>query len=311
MRKLLTAALALVLLGGTAFAGSFSTAAKGTTAGTFLQLGVGGRAMGFGGAYSAVADDASALYWNPAGLTRVEKRAATFMHASYLDASYFDYLAYAQSLGSAGAWGASLQYLNTGSINQTDSNFNSLGSFTPYDIALSVGYARKLDQLGGYSLGVSGKLIRSHIVDTAQTAALDAGLLSPAYLNGKLNLAFTATNMGGTLKFHQEADNLPLTFKAGGAYHVSERWLASADVGLPRDNGAYFAVGSEYVFPIKDDWAMTGRFGYNSQTLSDVTGVSGLSMGIGLGSKAMTFDYAFVPYGGLGITNRFSLSARF
>ena len=98
--------LVLALLPGALFGQSFSSSAKGTTAADFLQLGVGGRAMGLGGAYTAVADDASALYWNPAGLTSVEKRDVTFMHAQYLQSSFYDYAAYAQNLGKYGAFGA-------------------------------------------------------------------------------------------------------------------------------------------------------------------------------------------------------------
>ena len=99
MKRILTTAFALCLMSGHIFAGSFSSSAQGTTAAEFLQLGVGGRAMGLSGAYTAVADDAGALYWNPAGLAGVEKRAATFMHAAYLQSSFYDYAAYAQANG--------------------------------------------------------------------------------------------------------------------------------------------------------------------------------------------------------------------
>ncbi|MDD5628734.1 MAG: hypothetical protein PHU21_06695, partial [Elusimicrobia bacterium] len=105
--------------------------------------------------------------------------------------------------------------------------------------------------------------------------------------------------------------NLPLTFKAGGAFKLTQRWLTSLDVGLPRDDGAYAAVGTEYAFPVKGDWNLAGRLGFDSRTVGDVTGVSGLSVGAGFACKALSLDYAFVPYGGLGITNRFSASIRF
>ena len=307
--------LVLALLPGALFGQSFSSSAKGTTAADFLQLGVGGRAMGLGGAYTAVADDASALYWNPAGLASVEKRAATVMHAAYLESSFYDYAAYAQNLGKYGAFGAGFQYLNAGAITETDSQFNNVGTFTPYDLALTAGYAHKLDGLGplldGGALGLSVKYIRSVILTAAQTSAVDFGVMSPEYLDRRLRLAAAVLNLGGTLKYQQTAENLPLTFKAGGAYHITSRWLASADVAAPRDNGPYFAVGTEYQLPLMGAWSCAGRMGYNSQTLSDVTGVTGLSVGAGLGLRGLSVDYAFVPYGGMGITNRFSLSVKF
>lgn len=314
MRKAIGVVLALGLLPAAGAGQSFGSSAKGTTAAEFLELGVGGRAMGMGGAYTAVADDATSLYWNPAGLTNIEHRAATFMHAAYLQSSFYDYAAYAQNLGHYGAFGASVQYLNAGSIAQTDANFNTTGSFTPNDLALSAGYGYKLNGLGplldGAALGASVKYIHSAIVNTAQTLAVDAGALSPEYLDGKLRFGFAMSNLGGTLKYQQTAENLPLTFKVGGLYHVTPYWLTSLDVGLPRDNGPYFAAGSEYLFPIRDSWSLAGRLGYNSQTLYDVTGITGFSLGLGIGSKRLAFDCAFAPYGGVGITNRVSVSVK-
>ncbi|MBI3552028.1 MAG: PorV/PorQ family protein [Elusimicrobia bacterium] len=315
MKKTIWPVLVLALLPGTLFAQSFSGSAKGTTAADFLQLGVGGRAMGMGGAFSAIADDASALYWNPAGLTNIEKRSATFMHASYLQSSFFDYAAYGQNLGKYGAAGGSLQYLNAGQITQTDANFNPIGTFSPYDMALTFGYAHKLTgvapALDGAAVGGSIKYIRSAIINTAQTTAFDVGMLSPFYFNHKLRLAFTMTNLGGTLKYEQTAENLPLTMTAGGAYHITDRWLTSLDLGIPRGNSPYVAAGTEYLFPLKDTWSFAGRLGYNSRNVGDVSGVTGVSVGVGLGAHGLNFDYSFVPYGSLGITNRFSVSAKF
>ncbi|MCX5795357.1 MAG: hypothetical protein NTY77_07690 [Elusimicrobia bacterium] len=155
------------------------------------------------------------------------------------------------------------------------------------------------------------KYIQAKILNTAQTAAVDFGVLSPSYLDKRLDLALTVTNLGGTLKHDQSAENLPLTFKAGAAFKLTQRWLASLDLSLPRGDEAYTAVGTEYVFPVKESWSVAGRLGFDSRTMGDVTGVSGISVGAGFASKALSLDYAFVPYGGLGITNRFSVSARF
>ena len=50
------------------------SAGVGTTAGQFLRVGLGARAVGLGGAFSALADDVTAIYWNPAGLAQIENR---------------------------------------------------------------------------------------------------------------------------------------------------------------------------------------------------------------------------------------------
>src|SRR5208282_3538836 len=95
-------------------ASDFSSAANGTTGADFLNLAVDARAVGMGGAYSAVAPDATALYWNPAGLTNIGAYSASVMHAPYIASSYFDYAAYGQNLGKYGAFGVSWQYFSLG-----------------------------------------------------------------------------------------------------------------------------------------------------------------------------------------------------
>jgi hypothetical protein len=155
------------------------------------------------------------------------------------------------------------------------------------------------------------KYIRSVLLHSAQTSAVDFGAMSPEYLDRRLRLAVAVLNLGGTLKYQDTAENLPLTIKAGGAYHITSRWLASLDLASPRDDQPYVAVGTEYRLPVQGEWGFAGRLGYDSQTMGDVTGMTGLSLGVGLGSRSLAFDYAFIPYGGLGITNRFSVSAKF
>ena len=307
MRKLILPAL-FVLSQGSAWAGSFGTQARGTTAAQFLELGVGGRAMGLGGAFTAVADDATALYWNPAGLTNVEKRAATFMHASYLQSSYYDYGAYAHKT-ELGSFGAGFQYLNAGKIARTDTNFTETGSVTPNDIALSFGYARAWQ---GGSAGASAKYIRSSIIHTAQAMAVDTGVLSPKLLDKKLTLGFALLNLGGALKYAETSESLPLTFKFGAALRPSQRWLLSMDVAAPRGDTAYASFGTEIVLSIGGGaWRLTPRTGYNTRTASSLGVLSGLAIGAGLGTQSLTFDYAFMPMGALGTTNRFSASLRF
>ncbi len=312
MRKILLA----ILLGFPALAfADFSSAANGTTAADFLNIGVGARAIGMGGAYTAVADDATAMYWNPAGLSRVVAKTATFMDAPYIANSSLDYGAYAQNLGKWGAIGASVDYFSAGSIDQTQ-NYQNVGTFSPYDMAVSLGYAytfKKTGFLGGYSVGLAAKYIESKILSVASAEAVDLGLLSPAYdVYGRpLKLAFGVSNLGTDMNFGSLAEPLPLTIKAGSSYKILKNWLASLDIAFPRGGNPYFNLGTEYGIWKDAVWSFAGRAGYSSYMLNSIDGFEGPSFGAGMGYHDLAVDYAFVPFGGLGQAQRISLTYDF
>lgn len=290
-------------------AGSFNSSGKGSTAAEFLKLGVGARAVSMGEAYSAVADEASALFWNPGAITRVEKRAVTAMHASGINSSYFEYGGYVQNFGRYGAAGVSFQSQSQDTITETDdATGRDGGTFRPHDLAVTLGYAYPFQ---GWSFGLAGKFIRSEIIDSDETGAVDFGILSPACLNGKLRFALTATNLGGRIKFEQESERLPFALRLGSAYKILDSWSAAFDVGLPNDNDPYVALGTEYVMPVGSDWSMAGRMGFNSRTIGDVTGFTGYSVGVGFAYEKLIVDYGFVPFGSVGNVHRASVSAKF
>jgi len=288
----------------------FNKDAKGTTAANFLKLGVGARADAMGGAYAAVADDATALYWNPSAMTQIHERSAsaTLMHAPYVASTFYDYVGFAKNFNGTDAWGTSLQYFSAGTITETDSNGFDQGSFTPYDLALSGGYAHRFQK---FSLGMSAKYIRSQILTSAQTAAVDFGILSVPLLHDHLRLAGVVTNLGGKMKFDQESDRLPMAYRLGSAYQFTKQWVGSLDVAMPIDNKPYMALGTEYLWPVSRSWNFAGRAGLNSQSMSDLNGLSGASFGFGMDFESIAVDYALQPLGDLGLTHRLSVSFRF
>lgn len=308
-----------IVLAGLLFLTAPTARAAGTASGEFLRIGAGARAAGMGDAFTAVADDATALYWNPAGLSAIEGQAATFMHAPYIASSRFDYAAYAHSLGRHGALAGGFQHFSLGKLTQTDPTGTDIGSISPYGLAASLGYAHTLPDylplFGGGSLGGSLKFIQSKILDTAASEAADVGFLSRAYAmnyygHSRFQFALAATNMGRGLSYGGASDPLPTTLALGSRLDLPSGQLLALDAKFPKGAAAYVCFGTEYWIKASNAWRFALRGGFDSQTLSSIDGLTGISMGFGIAFKEMSVDYAFTPYGSLGQAQRISLSCR-
>lgn len=292
----------------------FGAGDKGTSSGLLLKLPVGARGAAMGEAQTAAVGDATAIFWNPAGLMRVEGQTATLMHAELINGVAYEFLGYGRKLrGERGALGVGLQYLTAPSISETDAaGFETGAGFGPRDTVVSLSYARKLPlrSLEGYEFGVTGKYIDSHISRTASAYAGDFGFLSPLYrLEGRpLRLGLFVQNLGEGLKFDQEAQPLPQSVRLGASLGLTRRWLLAVDLNHPRDNAAYAAFGVEYKMKAQKGWSFAGRAGLNTRGIGEVGGLSGVSLGLGAGSRAFGLDYALVPMGSLGLTHRISLT---
>lgn len=283
----------------------------GTTAAPFLGLGVSARAIAMGEAQSAVAEGPDALYWNPAGLGRLRSPALSFMHASYLQGIFYDYAAYDHPLARQGTLGASVQYFSSAEFDQLDAAGNPAGSLRLSDLALTLGYGQTLRPrlLRNVSLGAGVKFVRSSIVDSAQTGALDlGGLWAPS---DRFRAGIALQNLFGKLKFHDEADSLPLNFKLGTALLPARDWLFAFDFNVPQGETPYAGVGGEYCRRLDGSLWGAGRLGYNSRTAGSIDGFSGMSLGFGAGWKRASLDFAWAPFGDLGNAYRVSLGYDF
>lgn len=282
----------------------FSAEDRGSSGGQFLQLGYGARAAGLAGAYTAVAEEPEAMLWNPAALRSI--RAPFALSQSYSPS--VDDINYGAGMiairRASYSVGFGFQYLSYGSVTETDDAGNEVGSFTPNDLAVSAALARSV---GAAEMGANLKFIRSQLLTSAETWAVDAGVLLPRAAGDRLRPALAVQNVGPGLKYRAETAPLPMTFRAGAGFQWDERWLSSVDAVFPRDNSPHLAVGGEYRYPLSGDSALVGRLGINSRAAADSIGFGGISLGLGAHAGSFRMDYALVPLGLLGLGHQWSL----
>lgn len=134
----------------------------------FMNIGVDAAAMGMGKTVIAQTNDVNAQYWNPAGLTRLQDRQVSLMHASYFaNIAQYDYAAFAMPIDEKSALGVSAMrfgvddILNTTELIDQDGNidYSRISKFSTADYAFSVSYARELN-IEGLSVGVNAKVVR-------------------------------------------------------------------------------------------------------------------------------------------------------
>ncbi|OGR86021.1 MAG: hypothetical protein A2021_05385, partial [Elusimicrobia bacterium GWF2_52_66] len=281
----------------------FSKDGVGTASSQILKLGAGARAAGMGNAFAAVADDPSAVYWNPGGLAGVKKESVSFMHAILIEDISYDWLAYVQPL-SAGTFGAGIQRLSYGDIMETDETGLDAENFTPGETAGTLSYGVGS---GNFGFGASLKYISGKIKKSASAIAADIGGKYGISPDGGFSLGFVLQNIGGKIKYVSESDPLPLNLKIGTAYKPGNNWTVSADTDMPSDSALRFSLGSEYGMKLGGGLTISWRAGYNNWT-QDLGGLAGFAAGVGGNCEGLALDYAFVPFGGLGNTHKISLS---
>ena len=141
-----------------------------TDAASFMKIGAGARAVALGGAFVAVAGDASAGYWNPAGLTQLSGPVISLAdRVSVLDTE-FAHLALASPAWGLGFLGLSASYYSCGDVIMYDDHGVNAGTLTDRETALILSYAYSLNQL---SVGVNAKYIYQDMSDESLSTESD------------------------------------------------------------------------------------------------------------------------------------------
>lgn len=215
-----------------------------TTAVPFLILNPDSRFGGMGESGSGLADNSSAIFWNPAGIAFLTGTEVSITHSNWLPQFqldlFYDYLTfrhYMEDIG--GSVTASITYMNYGEFVRTDKDPTALGTFTSFDAALTLGYATKLHP--DWGLGLNFRLIHSKLADkgagtevgsgSATSVSFDvAGMWRPYKLDiplvgdlgQKLSIGFNLSNLGPKIYYidQAQADPIPTNLRLGFAYQI-------------------------------------------------------------------------------------------
>lgn len=312
----------------------------GTTAGQFLKLGVGARAISLGATYVADAGDLSALYWNAAGLSQLTGSAVQIANTQYLADVSYNYAAFGTSLDGIGTIAASIIMLDSGEMEvRTIERPEGTGErFDVQNMALQLSYGRALTDR--FSIGSTVKYIREQVWHSAADAvAIDFGVLFTTPYDA-LKLGASISNFGPKMQmsgrdiiFSEDPDptnegnaevvnsqfltdkfDLPLLFRIGLAWDAFDtadhRFRIVTDAAHPNDNSEYVNFGAEYSF--RDLIAFRGGY----RNLFEEDGEKGLTYGVGLNvridrSLRVRFDYAYADFGRLDATHWFTLDLQF
>ncbi len=316
MKNILIAAILFVLISPPLWSGE-----AGTTGANFLKIGVGARPAAMGEAFIAVADDANAIFWNPAGLALLRGLYFASAHNEWMDDVTHDSFACSQGSRNFGTIGGSIVYLNSGTFKETletpSGGYAGEGrDLSNMDFAFSVAYAQRLgvwwnsNFLRRFLLGLKTTYIVQNVGDVSVSAvSSDLGCLYEVKRD-ELYVGGVVQNVGTKIK---EADQ-PLALKLGASYKkkrvfaAADHLLISAETdGYVMDTGLKAKIGLEYgVFTQQQGVAL--RTGFRSG--SDLGNLANWSMGAGYffgwGLVDTAIDYAFSPYGVLGNSHRVS-----
>lgn len=330
-----------VLLISSTFLFSGEVTKVGTTAVGFLAIDVGSRATAMGGAYVAVASDATAIFWNPAGITSISNPQAMFQYAQWIADINFNYAALVLPIATVGSFGLSITSVTMDDMERTTiANPDGTGEmFSAGSYALGLSYARKLTDR--FSIGFNIKYLNETIYHSSASGfAFDIGTLFTTQLNG-MKIGMSISNYGPKVKMSgrdmltqvdidpnvsgnnenlnanlkTEEFDLPLLFRVGVSMDIlkgagNSNLIFSADALHPNDDVESVNLGAEYIF----NDLVSLRAGYSSLFSKD--SFQGLSLGAGLNYTIMSntrliVDYAYKDFGLLNNVQMFTLGLNF
>jgi len=268
-----------------------------------LRFGAGARAAGMGDAAVSLADDATAAYWNPAGLAAVERTDFTLMHQEWISTVRMETASIAHRT-SIGTFGLHFSGMYLDEIERFEiASPQPTGHFNVFDIATTLAYGRTIH--ADWDIGAGIKGLYSELDDiSAKGWAADVGVRYRTRVPG-LTFAGAGQNLGPKMSYITEEFVLPATGRVGADYQrdvaaLRGRVIGAFDLVWPTDGDARQHIGAEYEYRNFAALRLGYKANYDSQ---------GLTFGIGVRKSGYRFDYAYADIDNdLGTGHKFAFS---
>ena len=261
----------------------------GRTAADFLMIGHGARAASLGGAYTAMASEATAAYWNPAGLTGLEGTEVTFGHFAWFQDITVEQASFGFPLSDRFSGALSATYVSYGTIQGYDLTGQPSDDVVAYDWNGGISLAAAISDR--FSIGLTGRYINQRLDDVSASAF--AGDFGVRYSDESFAIGATVVNLGSDMKFYQASEKLPAAARLGVMFRpFSETVATSLEVEQRFYGDLYIRQGLEFGF----DETYFLRAGFDYLPAQDGRSLaSGITAGAGLSLSFVEFDYAFTP----------------
>lgn len=293
----------------------------GTTAAKFLSIGVGPRANAMGGAYTSIANDASAMYWNPAGIANVNEVQTLFTYTKMFADINVNYFGIVFPAGEFGTFGASVTALNVGEMDVTSEYYpeGTGEKFSAGSYSFALTYSRFITE--DFAVGFNIKYIREDIFNsTADGLGFDIGTIFKTPFYG-IKFASSISNYGSKMQmagddllirhdpdptragnnetidafYKTDPFELPLRLQVGISRDFTimdeHRLTLAVDAIHPNDNKQWVNVGGEISM---FNNLISLRGGYKALFLEDTQ--EGLTLGAGIKYDGLSFFRISVDY---------------
>ena len=286
----------------------------GTFDGQFLKIGVGARGAAMGGAFVAIADDATALYYNAAGIARIDQDRSelSLNHANWPAEMSFDQVGYVFHVKKIpGAFGLHARSLSMQPMEETTA-YQPYGTGRTFDAGMmAVGFTYARSFTDKFSAGVTANFIHEGLADLSQqTTAFDIGTLYDVGTAG-MKIGMAISNIGSQIKFIDREARIPGIFRVGTSATLlnssDQKLVGSFEFSHPPDNSERMNVGGEYSF--RKYLFLRGGYNINYDSEGVAAGV-GFHFPVSVAGMA-DLDYAYTDMLDLGAAHRFSLKFQF